>query len=112
MVLSAVVMIVWFIFFPPPEPPAEQATTATTADVAAPATTPAATTAEGTTAPAASAEVVEAPRLKIDTPTLSGTISLAGARIDDLSLKTYRETLDPTSPACCRRSGRSIPITP
>ena len=98
MVLSAMVMIVWFIFFPPPEPPAEQATTATTADVAAPATTPAATTAEGTTAPAASAEVVEAPRLKIDTPTLSGTISLAGARIDDLSLKTYRETLDPTSP--------------
>ncbi|MBL9072062.1 membrane protein insertase YidC [Tabrizicola sp.] len=98
MVLSAMVMIVWFIFFPPPEPPAEQATTAATADVAAPATTPAATTAEGTTAPAASAEVVEAPRLKIDTPTLSGTISLAGARIDDLSLKTYRETLDPTSP--------------
>jgi len=29
---------------------------------------------------------------------LSGTISLAGARIDDLSLKTYRETLDPASP--------------
>jgi len=99
MVLSAVVMIVWFIFFPPPEPPADQATPAPTAEVSAPAaTTPAATTTDGATAPATSTEVAEAPRLTIDTPTLSGTISLAGARIDDLSLKTYRETLDPTSP--------------
>lgn len=98
MVLSAVVMIVWFIFFPPPEPPVDQATPTTTAEVTAPATTPAATTAGDTAAPTASADVVEAPRLKIDTPTLSGTISLAGARIDDLSLKTYRETLDPASP--------------
>ena len=98
MVLSAMVMLVWFIFFPPPEPPVDQATPTTTAEVTAPATTPAATTAGDTAAPTASADVVEAPRLKIDTPTLSGTISLAGARIDDLSLKTYRETLDPASP--------------
>ncbi len=97
MVLSAAVMIVWFIFFPPPEPPVDQPVPAT-AEVSGPATTPAATTAEGTTAPATSAEVAEAPRLTIDTPTLSGTISLAGARIDDLSLKTYRETMDPASP--------------
>lgn len=99
MVLSAAVMIVWFIFFPPPEPPVDQAPApTTTAEVGAPATTPAATTAEGTTTPAATTEPAEAPRLTIDTPTLSGTISLAGARIDDLSLKTYRETLDPASP--------------
>lgn len=96
MVLSAAVMIVWFIFFPPPEPALDQPA-ATTAEVGAPATTPAATTAEGATAPVASAELAEAPRLPIDTPTLSGTISLAGARIDDLSLKTYRETMDPAS---------------
>ncbi|MEY4696912.1 MAG: hypothetical protein RIT14_1340, partial [Pseudomonadota bacterium] len=40
----------------------------------------------------------EAPRLTVDTPRLEGSISLLGGRIDDLSLKTYRETLDPSSP--------------
>ncbi|MFO1202129.1 MAG: membrane protein insertase YidC [Tabrizicola sp.] len=99
MVLSALVMIVWFVFFPPPEPPADATTPATTAQEAAPATTPAATTADSTTTtPAETTAVADAPRLEIDTPKLSGSISLVGARIDDLSLKTYRETLDPTSP--------------
>ena len=39
------------------------------------------------------------PRVKIDTPRLSGSISLKGARIDDLSLVQFRETVDPDSPA-------------
>ena len=38
------------------------------------------------------------PRIPIDTPSLMGSIALKGARIDDLSLKDYRETPDPTSP--------------
>ena len=33
-------------------------------------------------------------RVKIDTPSLTGSINLLGARIDDLSLKNYREALD------------------
>ncbi|WP_237151946.1 membrane protein insertase YidC [Oryzibacter oryziterrae] len=37
-------------------------------------------------------------RVAIDTPELSGSISLTGARIDDLSLKLFRETIDPNSP--------------
>ncbi|MEM6538030.1 MAG: membrane protein insertase YidC [Pseudomonadota bacterium] len=37
-------------------------------------------------------------RVRIDTPELSGSINLAGARIDDLELKNYRETVDPESP--------------
>jgi YidC/Oxa1 family membrane protein insertase len=37
-------------------------------------------------------------RVIVDTPTLDGSISLVGARFDDLSLKQYRETLDPRSP--------------
>ncbi|MBN8631275.1 MAG: membrane protein insertase YidC [Rhodobacterales bacterium] len=94
MVLSAMVMLVWFIFFPPPEPPVEPVATTATTEGTAPTADPAAATAT----PAATTEVTEAPRLPIDTPTLSGTISLAGARIDDLSLKTYRETLSPSSP--------------
>src|SRR6478609_5385705 len=37
------------------------------------------------------------PRVRIDTPKISGSISLTGARIDDVSLKAYRETVDPHS---------------
>ncbi|HNR77248.1 MAG TPA: membrane protein insertase YidC, partial [Parvularculaceae bacterium] len=36
-------------------------------------------------------------RVKIDTPSLNGSINLAGGRLDDLLLKNYRETLDPES---------------
>jgi YidC/Oxa1 family membrane protein insertase len=42
--------------------------------------------------------LAESPRLPIDTPSVSGTIALKGARIDDLSLKNYRETVNPNSP--------------
>ncbi len=38
------------------------------------------------------------PRVTIDTPALSGSINLAGARFDDLKLKDYTETVDPKSP--------------
>jgi YidC/Oxa1 family membrane protein insertase len=38
------------------------------------------------------------PRVRIETPSLSGSISLKGGRIDDLSLVKYRETVEPNSP--------------
>jgi len=38
------------------------------------------------------------PRVRIETPSVSGSISLKGARIDDLSLIKYHETVDPGSP--------------
>lgn len=38
------------------------------------------------------------PRVAIDTPQLSGSISLTGARLDDLYLKQYRETTAANSP--------------
>jgi YidC/Oxa1 family membrane protein insertase len=38
------------------------------------------------------------PRVVIDTPALSGSINLAGARLDDLKLKGYHETVDDSSP--------------
>ncbi|MDM7933182.1 membrane protein insertase YidC [Tabrizicola sp.] len=94
MVLSAAVMIVWFVLFPPPEP---------TVDLAAPTATDLGVPVASTADPAAGAAtdtapaVPEAPRLAIDTAKLSGTISLLGGRIDDLSLKTYRETIEPGS---------------
>lgn len=38
------------------------------------------------------------PRIPIDTPALKGSLSLRGARIDDLDLKDYAQTLDKGSP--------------
>ena len=37
-------------------------------------------------------------RVPVDTPDLVGSINLAGGRVDDLSLKNYREEIDPDSP--------------
>ncbi|NTF47247.1 membrane protein insertase YidC [Rhizobium rhizogenes] len=39
-----------------------------------------------------------ASRVAIDTPALSGSINLEGARFDDLQLKAYHETVDKSSP--------------
>jgi YidC/Oxa1 family membrane protein insertase len=38
------------------------------------------------------------PRIEIDSPGLTGSLALKGARIDDLKLKGYRQTIDKTSP--------------
>ncbi len=45
------------------------------------------------------AAIAAGPRVKIDTPSISGSIALTGARIDDVALVKYRETVDPKSPA-------------
>lgn len=56
------------------------------------------------TAPTAGAQltrtqvIASSPRIMIETPTVSGSIALKGARIDDLALTKYRETVDPKSP--------------
>lgn len=39
-----------------------------------------------------------APRIKIDATRMIGSIALEGGRIDDITLRNYRETVDPTSP--------------
>lgn len=38
------------------------------------------------------------PRIRIDSPSLAGSINLRGGRIDDVRLKNYHETVDPRSP--------------
>jgi len=48
-------------------------------------------------AAARAASLVKAPRIKIATPALHGSIALQGARIDDLTLAKYHETPDPKS---------------
>jgi YidC/Oxa1 family membrane protein insertase len=48
-------------------------------------------------------------RIAIDTPRLSGSIALTGARIDDLSLVQYHETTDPKSSAIALLSPSGSP---
>ena len=103
MVLSALVMIVWTIFFQPGTPQPAPQTTAESqqADPAAPAAPNAGTTAPSLddAAPAAAGDPTQtAARVQIETPSLKGSISLAGGRVDDLELLGYRETLDENSP--------------
>jgi YidC/Oxa1 family membrane protein insertase len=115
-ILSGLVLIAWQYFYNVPAmekqraaqqaseqmKPAAGAGTAATPQAGAPA--PAAN-APAATQPASNAPVVDrdtaiasAARVKIDTPRLTGSISLKGARIDDLALVKFRETVDPSSP--------------
>ncbi|WP_372571696.1 membrane protein insertase YidC [Ruegeria jejuensis] len=94
--LSFLVILVWLVVFPPPEqtaPTEETTLSAPESDVAAAPT--AADTGAINTEVVAEPESPEAPRIDIDTPRLSGSVSLKGGRIDELSLKDYRVSLQP-----------------
>ena len=91
MVLSLGVVLIWFWLFPPPEAPAEAERPVATL-------TEGNTTAAETGGAAPSQPVPEAPRLRVETPELEGSISLLGGRIDDLKLKNYRETIEDGAP--------------
>ncbi len=109
--LSAAILLGWnFVaqkFFPTPTKPDVTKTvagspTATTATPGAPATLPAPGTAPA--APAAQAlvpvetAVASANRVPIETPALAGSINLVGARIDDITLTKYRQTIKKNAP--------------
>ncbi len=97
MVLSALVIVVWTVFFPPPpQPEPEAAATEATVGQAIPA--PGVPLPASAPTLAATESASETPRLTIDTPELTGSISLLGARLDDLSLKGYHESLEDGSP--------------
>ena len=95
MVLSAMVILTWSLLFPPtPTVPAGGTGTETAADATV---VPDAATAPETAASPEEIAVADAPRVQVDTPDLFGSISLLGGRIDDLSLRNYRDTIDPAS---------------
>ncbi|RUV07642.1 membrane protein insertase YidC [Mesorhizobium sp. M1A.F.Ca.IN.020.03.2.1] len=48
-------------------------------------------------------------RIKIDTPSLEGSINLTGARLDDLELKHYTETVDKNSPEIQLLNPQALP---
>ncbi len=95
--LSFLVILGWFIMFPPQDQAvdpnaATQSTATTPAPSAAKAPPSLASPAETRTA-----ALAEGVRVPIDSDQLTGSISLTGGRIDDLSLKAYRKTLEPDS---------------
>ncbi len=76
---------------PPAPPPETLAETSAQPAATAPAPVP--------PAEAAAAEAARAaPRLAIDAPSVTGSVSLLGARLDDLVLRDYRETTAADSP--------------
>ena len=110
--LSMSVLFGWQVFVVGPELEKEaarqQAIAEMQAEEAAEATNDAPTAAAQTTAGTAagttpgtateSRPADTAPRIVIDAPLVSGSISLAGLRIDDVMLKAFRETQDEDSP--------------
>jgi YidC/Oxa1 family membrane protein insertase len=106
-VLSVGILIGFQFFFQRLHPPAPHVGNEATAP-ATPSTAPTTptgapeTNAPGVVTPKASETVAQAiagkPRVDIKTPSLHGSISLIGAKFDDLTLVKYRETVDPNSP--------------
>src|SRR6185436_6908149 len=114
-VLSVLIIVGWQAAFPPAKPPVNQQQTASTQNGTAPQApsgapaTPGAPGTQGTVQPGAPANqpaqvmsraeaLARSPRVSFDTPELVGSIALKGARIDDVRLVKYRETVDPKSP--------------
>jgi YidC/Oxa1 family membrane protein insertase len=116
-VLSALVLIVWQVYFGMPQmekqkqiqqqqaqersqqPPVVPQQPGTTQTPSAPGTqTPTQPGAVPAQTMSREAVLAASPRVRIETPSLSGSIALKGGRIDDLSLVKYRETVNPNSP--------------
>src|SRR6202022_3905773 len=116
-ILSGLVLLGWQYFFNIPQMEKQRAAERAQSQLVTPTpqpVNPAATPSQPGAAPAPSggapatssaapvvsrdAALAAGPRIKIDTPRLSGSIGLKGARIDDLALVQFRETVDPASP--------------
>jgi YidC/Oxa1 family membrane protein insertase len=97
-VLSAIVLFGWSFlsdrFFPTANPPSTKVVEGKQIALPKPEASP-----DPVTAIRDRAIVMrETPRIRIATPRVQGSINLKGARIDDLVLPTYRETIDKNSP--------------
>ncbi len=114
-ILSGLVLIAWQYFYNIPQMERQRAESQKQAELVKPTqpnpaaspspqpqpgNAPSAAPPTAATAPAVSREtaLAETARIKIETPSLEGSISLKGGRIDDLSLVKFRETVDPNSP--------------
>ena len=100
--LAAAVLFVWQYFVATPAMKVEQARQAalTRQEKAKPAGAPAlpGIAAASTHMSREAALKVGGTRIVVDTPMVDGSILLKGARLDDLRLKKYHDTVDPKSP--------------
>jgi YidC/Oxa1 family membrane protein insertase len=102
-VLSLLVLVGWgFIserWFPTAAEPSSKIVDGRQVPVRQPSATPSTNT-PSAVAPAATPTPAAgpAPRLRIETPRLRGSVNLRGLRIDDLQLLTHRQTIDRNSP--------------
>ncbi len=126
-VLSMIVLFGWQFFIAGPqleqaqrqaEIAAEQQADTESLDIAAPAGEPGADPSAAGAAANGGADIVfesrdaalaASPRVAIQTPSVWGSINLVGARIDDLHLSGYRETIDPDSPTITLLSPAGAP---
>jgi YidC/Oxa1 family membrane protein insertase len=105
-VLSVLVLIGWNYFYGAPQLQKDrQAQTQAQGNSASTAAQSASGASAPQTAPPAVALIKTRPealaaskRIAIDTKSLGGSIDLTGGLLDDLTLKAYRETIDPNSP--------------
>ncbi|MGR3485751.1 MAG: membrane protein insertase YidC [Paracoccaceae bacterium] len=101
--LSFGVILIWFVLFPPedqaPQPDPQAISTEGPAVVGdTPLVAPGTGTGGAVVRDEATLTDADVGRVAIETAELTGSISLQGGRIDDLSLTQYRETLDEGSP--------------
>ena len=117
-VLSVIVLLGWQVFYVTPKMETERrlreqakqnqpvagvqvpgSTSGSTPTTSVPGALPAATPVPGAAATMSRTDALKSSqRVLIETPSLIGSISLRGARIDDLRLPLYREEADPKSP--------------
>ncbi|MFD2181626.1 membrane protein insertase YidC [Rhodoplanes azumiensis] len=132
--LSAVVLIAWQFFFGMPQleqqrkaqQAQQQAQQSQPASPGQPAVQPGAPPQPGaaptpgagappvpgqpvTTERSREAVLAAGPRVQVETPNIRGSIALKGARIDDVALVRFRETVDPKSPAIVLLSPSGTP---
>ena len=99
-VLSFLVIVGWLYVGPLMFPswfPTETAPTTDLTALPAETATPAAPAEAQTAETLATTPAAEAPRVTLTTEKLSGSISMRGGRLDDLSLSAYRQTVNPGS---------------
>src|SRR5690606_3259840 len=111
--LSLVVLATWQLYFAPPPPkepdtptgqqqsqqaPSESQSGPRSLPGSAPPRPQGQASAPAVPGAGRQAALSAAPRVKIDTPRLRGSLSLRGGRIDDLVLKDYKVTVEPSSP--------------
>jgi YidC/Oxa1 family membrane protein insertase len=111
--LSVLILTLWQVFYMNPRIEAERKAAEIAAErveekttpaspggtVTAPADVPGGVPgADGAATASREAALAATQRIKIDTPSLSGSINLTGGRIDDIRLKHYKLTVDEGSP--------------